>query len=119
MFIYICKAPPYFQFTRKLNNWNLEKVYLVVGGCLLIICGRLLVVFGRLLVACGRLLVVCGRLLLVCDRLCPFGVVLGGLWSLPVLVTTDLESLLLFISCYFSIKLTCVSFGYKDLKKTF
>ena len=48
MFIYICQAPPCFLFMKKLNNWNSEKVYLVVCGCLLVVCGRLLVVCGRL-----------------------------------------------------------------------
>ena len=38
------------------------------------------------------------------------------LWLLAVLVTTDLEVSLLFISCYSSKKLTCFSFGHKDLK---
>ena len=55
MFIYICQAPPCFQFTKKLNNWNSEKVCLVIRGCLLVVCGRLLVVSGHLLVVWGRL----------------------------------------------------------------
>ena len=74
--IYICQAPPHFQLTKKLNNWNLENIYLVVCGCLLVPCGRLQVVCGRLLVVCGRLLVVCGRSD-VCDHLCSFVVVSG------------------------------------------
>ena len=52
------------------------------------------------MVVCGRLLVICGRLLLVCGRLWWFVVVCwwfvvicGGLWSLPVLVTTILDLL--------------------------
>ena len=64
---------------RKINNWNSEKVYLVV-------CGRLLVICGRLLLVCGRLwwfVVVCWWFVVIC----------GGLWSLPVLVTTILDSL--------------------------
>ena len=67
--------------TKKPNNWNLEKVHLVV-------CGYFLVVWGRLMVVCGRLLVVCGCLLVVSDHLSVFVVVCGGLWSLPVLVST-------------------------------
>ena len=55
MFAYICEALPCFQFMKKLNNWNSEKVYLVVCGCLLVICGCLLVFCGRLLVVCGGL----------------------------------------------------------------
>ena len=39
MFIYICQAPPHFQLMKKLNNWNSEKVYLVVCSCLLVIAG--------------------------------------------------------------------------------
>ena len=66
MFIYIFKYRYLFtsvklflisNLQKKLNKWNLEKVFSVV--------------FGPLLVLCRRLLVVC-----------------GGLWSLPVLVTT-------------------------------
>ena len=45
---------------KKLNNWNSEKVYLVV---------------------CGRLLLIFGRLLKVCDYFCSFMVA-------PALVTT-------------------------------
>ena len=59
MFIYICQAPPCFQFTKKINNWNSEKVYLVVCGCFLVI--RLLVVYGGLcwfLVVCSWFVVV-------------------------------------------------------------
>ena len=44
MFTYICQAPPCFQFTKKLNNRNSGKVYLVVRGCLQVDFGRLLVV---------------------------------------------------------------------------
>ena len=55
MFIYICQAPRFFQFTKKLNNSNSEKVYLVAYGCLLVF-------FDRLLVLCGCFLVVSGRL---------------------------------------------------------
>ena len=55
MFIYICQNPLRYQFTKKLRNWNPEKVYLVVCGCLLVVCGRLLVIFVRLLVVCGGL----------------------------------------------------------------
>ena len=81
MFIYICQTSTHFQLTKKPNNWNLEKVHLVV-------CGYFLVVWGRLMVVCGRLLVVCGCLLVVSDHLSVFVVVCGGLWSLPVLVST-------------------------------
>ena len=41
MFAYICEALPCFQFMKKLNNWNSEKVYLVVCGRLLVVCGGL------------------------------------------------------------------------------
>ena len=64
---------------KKINNWNSEKVYLVV-------CSRLLVICGRLLLVCGRLwwfVVVCWWFVVIC----------GGLWSLPVLVTTILDLL--------------------------
>ena len=44
MFTCISQAPPCFQFTKKINNSNSEKIYLVVGGCLLVIGGCLLVV---------------------------------------------------------------------------
>ena len=81
MFIYICQTPPHFQFTRKLNNWNSEKVYLVVCGCLMVFCGRLLGVCVHLLVVCGRLLAACGHLLMVCDGLCSFVLVCDGLCS--------------------------------------
>ena len=79
MFIYICQIHLISNLQKKLNNWNLEKVYLVVCGCLLVVCGCLLLIYGRLLVICGRLLIICGRLLVicgcllvVCDRLCLF-----------------------------------------------
>ena len=78
MSMFICEAQLCFQFTKTLKNWNLEKVYLVVCGCLLVVCGCLLVVCGRLLVVCGGLLVACGRLLVVC---CCLLVVTGRLWS--------------------------------------
>ena len=39
MFIYICQDRPCLQFTKKLNNWNLKEVCLVVCGCLLVVCG--------------------------------------------------------------------------------
>ena len=45
----------------KINNWNLEKVYLAVGGCLLVVY--------------GGFLVICARLLVVYDLLCSFVVV--------------------------------------------
>ena len=45
MFIYICLAPFCFEFTKKLDNWNLEKFYLVLfllwSFFILVICGRL------------------------------------------------------------------------------
>ena len=50
------------SFTKNINNWNSEKVYLVVCRYLLVVCSHMLVVCGRLLMVCGRLLVVCGRL---------------------------------------------------------
>ena len=129
MFIYICQTPSHFQFTKKINKWNSQKVYLVVCSCLLVIFGRLLVVCGhfmwllvvcwwfvvvcvRLMVVCGRLmavcdyllevcsrlLVVCGHLLVVCDRLCLLVMVCGRLWSLPLLVTTVLKYVNIFLS---------------------
>ena len=55
MFIYICQALLHFEIKKKLNNWNLEKVYLVVCGCLLVVCGCLLAVCGHLLVIWGDL----------------------------------------------------------------
>ena len=55
MSMLIGQAPLCFQFTNKLNNWNSEKVYLVVCGCLLVVCGRLLVVCVRSLVFLGGL----------------------------------------------------------------
>ena len=77
MFLYICQALPHFQFTGKVNNWNWEKVYLVVCCRLLVVCGVLLMVCWRLLVVRGSLLVFCGRLLVVWDHLCLFVVVCG------------------------------------------
>ena len=55
---------------KKINNWNSEKVCLVVCGCLVVICGRLLVVSGRLIVVCGRLLG--WWFVFVCTSLCLF-----------------------------------------------
>ena len=54
MFINLCQTPPHFQFTKKLNNWNLENAYLVACSSLLVVCGRLLVICDRLLVICDR-----------------------------------------------------------------
>ena len=88
MFIYICQAPPCFQ---KLNNWNPEKVCLVICGCLL-------VVYGHLLVVCGHLLVVCGCSWSFVGGLCWF-VVCVGLWPLLVLVTTSSNDKLQKYSC--------------------
>ena len=48
MFTYIFQDPSCFQFTKKSNNSNSEKAFLVVCGYLLVVCGRLLVVRGRL-----------------------------------------------------------------------
>ena len=117
MSMFICEAQLCFQFTKTLKNWNLEKVYLVVCGCLLVVCGCLLVVCGGLwwfagglwliagslllfaggywlfVVVCRGFVMVCGCLLVVCGDLWSFA---GGLlslasrlWSLPVLVTTN------------------------------
>ena len=77
MFIYICQTPPCFQFTKKINNWDSEKVYLVVCGCLLVICGLQLVVCGRLWSFAGGL----WSFLVVCGRLWSFA---GVLWSFAV-----------------------------------
>ena len=82
MFIYICQTLylhlPHFQFMKKLNNRNSEKVYLVVGGCLLVICGRLLVICVHVVVVCGCLLDNFCRLWLFAGSLWSFA---GGLWS--------------------------------------
>ena len=88
MFIYICQAPPHFQFTKKINDCNSEKIYLVVCGYLFVVCGCLLVVYSYLLVICSHLLVFCGRLMVVCDCLCLFVVVCCCLQSLHVAVAT-------------------------------
>ena len=55
MSMFICQAPLCFQFTKKLDNWNSEKVYLVVCVCLLVVYGHFLVICGSLLVVRGRL----------------------------------------------------------------
>ena len=78
MFIYICQTPPHFQFTKKLNNWNSEKVYLVVCGCLLVVCSRL----------SGGLWLFARSFWSFAGGLCSFVLVCSGLWSLSVLVTT-------------------------------
>ena len=70
MLMYICQTPPCFQFTKKLNNWNSEMVYLVVCGCLLGVCVCLLVICGGL----WLFVVVCWWFVVVC----------GGLWSFMV-----------------------------------
>ena len=46
MFITICQASSCFQFTKKLNDWNLGKVYMAAYGYLLVVCGHLLVACG-------------------------------------------------------------------------
>ena len=51
----ICQAPPHIQLTKKSNNSNSEKVYLVVCDCLLVVCGHLRVVCGRLCSFAGSL----------------------------------------------------------------
>ena len=57
MFIYIFKCRYLFtsvklflisNLQKKLNNWNLEKVFSVVFGPLLVLCSRLLVVCSGL-----------------------------------------------------------------------
>ena len=37
--VYISQTPPYCQFTKKLNNWSMEKAYLIICGCLLVVSG--------------------------------------------------------------------------------
>ena len=39
--VYLHLSLPRFQFTKKIKNWNSEKVYLVICRCLLIVCGSL------------------------------------------------------------------------------
>ena len=103
MFVYICQAPPCFQFTKRINNWNSGKFYLVLF-LLWLFAGDLwlfVVVCGGLLVVCGRLwwfVVVCGDLWSLAGRLWSFVVVCGCLlvvcgrwWLLPVLVITNME----------------------------
>ena len=41
MFIYICRGPLCFQFTKKLNNWKSGKVFSIVTDCLLVVCSCL------------------------------------------------------------------------------
>ena len=77
MFIYICKAPPHFQFTKKINNWNFEKVYVVVSGCLLVVFSGLL---GGLWSFAGGLWLFAGSLCLFAGGLWWFA---GSLWSFP------------------------------------
>lgn len=55
VYLYLFQTPSHFQFTKTLNNWISEKVYLVICGRLLLICGTLLVVCGRFRVVCDRL----------------------------------------------------------------
>ena len=62
MFIYICQGSP--CFTKKLSNWNSEKVSLVVRGCLLVVYYRL----WYFVVICWWFVVVCCRFLMVCCR---------------------------------------------------
>ena len=64
----------------------------------MVVCGRLMAVCDYLLEVCSRLLVVCGRLMVVCDRLCLLVMVCGRLWSLPLLVTTVLKYVNIFLS---------------------
>ena len=83
--MFICQAPLCFQFTEKKNNWDSEKVYLVVCGCLLVVFSRLCLFAGGL----WWFLVICWWFVVVC----------GGLWSSPVLLTKFLEPFLEF-KCY-------------------
>ena len=56
---------------KKKNNWDSEKVYLVVCSCLLVVCSRLLVVSGRLWLFPGGLcsfVVVCWWFVVVCGH---------------------------------------------------
>ena len=100
MFLYISQTLPHLQFTEKVNNWNSERLYLVVSGRLLVFSNHLLVVCGRLQVVCSHLLVlygcsllvfccllavcaVCGWFLLVCwwfVVVCWFVIICARLW---------------------------------------
>ena len=62
---------------NELNNWNSEKVYLVVCGCLLVVCGRLLVICSGLCLFAVVLPSFAGGLLLFTGGLWSFA---GGLW---------------------------------------
>ena len=65
--VYLHLSLPRFQFTKKIKNWNSEKVYLVICRCLLIVCGSL----WWLAVVCWWFVIVCARLgwfVLVCVR---------------------------------------------------
>ena len=127
MFIYISQALPCSQlfpiFTKKLNNWNSEKVYLFICGCLLVVYARLLVVCARLwlfagglwsyVVVCGHLLVMCGRLLMVCGRLwwfvvvCWWFVVVGYFRNYVTIIHADIHVYECIPSCLISC--LCVS----------
>ena len=65
MFIYICQAPTHFQFTKKVNNCNSQKVYLFAR--LLLFAGGLWSFPGDLWLVAGGfwLLVVFGCLLII------------------------------------------------------
>ena len=116
MFIYISQALPCFPFTKKLNNWNSEKLYLFICGCLLVVYARLLVVCACLwlfagglwsyVVVCGHLLVMCGRLLMVCGRLWWF-VVVGYFSNYVTIIHADIHVYECIPSCLISC--LCVS----------
>ena len=79
MFIY--QSPLSFQFTKKLNNWNSEKDYLVGCGYLLVVCGRLLMISGGLWLFVGGLWSFAGGLWSFAGGLWSFA---GRLWSFVV-----------------------------------
>ena len=117
MFIYICQTPPHFQFTKKWNNLNSGKVYLVVCGCLwfvvvlLVVSGHLVVVRGCLLMVCGCLLVDCGCLWLFTDGLRTFvggfWLFFGGLWLFAGDLWSSAGSLWSFVGGLWSFMLVC------------
>ena len=91
MFIYICQAPLHFQFTKNINNWNFEMICLVACSCwqFVFVCWWFVIVCWQFVLICGCLVVVRHGLLVAYDYLCLFGLVFGGSWSLPVLLTTQ------------------------------
>ena len=73
VYLHVSSSVLFQIYKKKLNNWDLKKVYLVVYGCLLVVGSHLLVVCDCLLVVCGYLWLFTGGL--------------WSLWSLSVLLT--------------------------------